>query len=106
MPQIGCRPLLTFINYDPDHEQAPNRQAACDPAAARCARRVMAAQTGGGMSLLHRQLSPRRWIRRRRSEERRVGNECVSSCRPGWSPYHKKIKIRCVIYNLTFYDKT
>src|SRR3546814_19434534 len=23
-----------------------------------------------------------------RSEERRVGRECVSTCRPGWSPYH------------------
>src|SRR3546814_20712638 len=25
-----------------------------------------------------------------RSEERRVGNECVSTCRSRWSPYHKK----------------
>src|SRR3546814_14297810 len=24
----------------------------------------------------------------RRSEERRVGNECVSKCRSRWSPYH------------------
>src|SRR3546814_18577472 len=24
----------------------------------------------------------------RRSEERRVGKECVSTCRPRWSPYH------------------
>src|SRR3546814_15253440 len=24
----------------------------------------------------------------RRSEERRVGKECVSTCRSGWSPYH------------------
>src|SRR3546814_12847078 len=23
-----------------------------------------------------------------RSEERRVGTECVSTCRSGWSPYH------------------
>src|SRR3546814_15362961 len=23
-----------------------------------------------------------------RSEERRVGKECVSKCRSGWSPYH------------------
>src|SRR3546814_10847712 len=27
----------------------------------------------------------------RRSEERRVGNECVSTCRSRWSPYHYKI---------------
>src|SRR3546814_19340542 len=27
-----------------------------------------------------------------RSEERRVGKECVSRCRSRWSPYHKKKK--------------
>src|SRR3546814_18451809 len=27
-----------------------------------------------------------------RSEERRVGKECVSTCRSVWSPYNKKIK--------------
>src|SRR3546814_11879970 len=30
--------------------------------------------------------------RRRRSEERRVGKECVSTCRSRWSPYHSKKK--------------
>src|SRR3546814_11279723 len=29
-----------------------------------------------------------RTVQRRRSEERRVGNECVSTCRSRWSPYH------------------
>src|SRR3546814_12071135 len=29
------------------------------------------------------------WIR---SEERRVGKECVSTCRSRWSPHHKKKK--------------
>src|SRR3546814_13092169 len=28
--------------------------------------------------------------RRERSEERRVGKECVSTCRSRWSPYHEK----------------
>src|SRR3546814_12051020 len=28
----------------------------------------------------------------KRSEERRVGNECVSPCRSRWSPYHYKNK--------------
>src|SRR3546814_9822467 len=36
--------------------------------------------------------SQRSWRRyghhRRRSEERRVGKECVSTCRSRWSPYH------------------
>src|SRR3546814_19033014 len=29
---------------------------------------------------------------RLRSEERRVGKECVSTCRSRWSPYHEKKK--------------
>src|SRR3546814_16123581 len=29
---------------------------------------------------------------RARSEERRVGNECVSTCRYRWSPYHSNKK--------------
>src|SRR3546814_15082455 len=28
--------------------------------------------------------------RRLRSEERRVGKECVSTCRSRWAPYHSK----------------
>src|SRR3546814_13509974 len=35
---------------------------------------------------------PRRQRLWRRSEERRVGKECVSPCRSRWSPYHKKKK--------------
>src|SRR3546814_15800716 len=31
----------------------------------------------------------------RRSEERRVGKECVSPCRSRWSPYHSKKKMQC-----------
>src|SRR3546814_20864662 len=29
----------------------------------------------------------------RRSEERRVGKECVSTCRSRWSPYHSNKKL-------------
>src|SRR3546814_20647159 len=32
--------------------------------------------------------------RKDRSEERRVGKECVSTCRSRWSPYHKKKKTK------------
>src|SRR3546814_3348937 len=32
--------------------------------------------------------------REARSEERRVGKECVSTCRSRWSPYHYKKKTR------------
>src|SRR3546814_14113144 len=31
-------------------------------------------------------------LRAARSEERRVGKECVSTCRSRWSPYHEKKK--------------
>src|SRR3546814_13480950 len=31
--------------------------------------------------------------RDQRSEERRVGKECVSTCRSRWSPYHTKQKL-------------
>src|SRR3546814_5377873 len=36
--------------------------------------------------LLHGFLSSR--TNKQRSEERRVGKECVSTCRSRWSPYH------------------
>src|SRR3546814_11801035 len=36
---------------------------------------------------------PRDFSQGRRSEKRRVGKECVSTCRYGWSPYHYKKKI-------------
>src|SRR3546814_13908079 len=31
---------------------------------------------------------PLRFMQQHRSEERRVGKECVSKCRSRWSPYH------------------
>src|SRR3546814_10921531 len=36
-----------------------------------------------------------------RSEERRVGNECVSTCRSRWSPYHYKEKVNTIDLNYT-----
>src|SRR3546814_17581747 len=39
-----------------------------------------------------------------RSEERRVGKECVSTCRSRWSPYHyKKYMKRQIIRLCIFY---
>src|SRR3546814_11441915 len=49
---------------------------------------------GYGMSLLDLEAEVRvRWapsqvVSGERSEERRVGKECVSTCRSRWSPYH------------------
>src|SRR3546814_19202897 len=39
-----------------------------------------------------------------RSEERRVGKECVSTCRSRWSPYHKKKKIITQNRNTVIYS--
>src|SRR3546814_14286013 len=40
-----------------------------------------------------------------RSEERRVGKECVSTCRSRWSPYHsKKNDIRLTRYRSKLND--
>src|SRR3546814_5004411 len=36
----------------------------------------------------------------RRSEERRVGKECVSTCRSRWSPYHYKKNTKITSYNI------
>src|SRR3546814_12115473 len=37
----------------------------------------------------------------RRSEERRVGKECVSTCRSRWSPYHAKKNLYVQFYLTT-----
>src|SRR3546814_11498546 len=44
-----------------------------------------------GAAALGRRLA-RRVLAGERSEERRVGKECVSPCRSGWSPYNEKKK--------------
>src|SRR3546814_15673029 len=36
-----------------------------------------------------------------RSEERRVGKECVSTCRSRWSPYHYKKKTKTYFCNIS-----
>src|SRR3546814_12435546 len=35
-----------------------------------------------------------------RSEERRVGKECVSTCRSRWSPYHYKKNNRKIAFHM------
>src|SRR3546814_16186354 len=46
-------------------------------------------QTTGNMSIRWSDDDYQTWsTARTRSEERRVGKECVSTCRSRWSPYH------------------
>src|SRR3546814_13976402 len=41
------------------------------------------------------------YMKEKRSEERRVGKECVSTCRSRWSPYNSKKKKSKSHYNKT-----
>src|SRR3546814_21201616 len=45
-----------------------------------------------------------RAFRQHRSEERRVGKECVSTCRSRWSPYHYKKKHKASITYINSLD--
>src|SRR3546814_12854094 len=65
--------------------------------------RVAVARTSGGWTVSGNSVSPATAIEfgemtagtpgtAARSEERRVGKECVSTCRSRWSPYHIKKK--------------
>src|SRR3546814_11766023 len=45
-----------------------------------------------GLGESWRLTGPSQWVIVGRSEERRVGQECVSTCRSRWSPYHEKKK--------------
>src|SRR3546814_10535586 len=40
------------------------------------------------LGVISKLLTPMRKVSISRSEERRVGKECVSTCRSRWSPYH------------------
>src|SRR3546814_11939392 len=44
--------------------------------------------TAGGSARLEAKVGEMVELEVRRSEERRVGKECVSTCRSRWSPYH------------------
>src|SRR3546814_11583432 len=73
--------VRTVRHWPPRPPAAPARKEA-SPVAAACEVVAIAASTGGPQALgkLLSQLT--------RSEERRVGKECVSTCRSRWSPYH------------------
>src|SRR3546814_7177904 len=46
------------------------------------------APTAKGTDFAHSHMTLRTFMNNERSEERRVGKECVSTCRSRWSPYH------------------
>src|SRR3546814_6457804 len=50
--------------------------------------RPLVTATDGSFSIAFSRLTGRGVVVTSRSEERRVGKECVSTCRSRWSPYH------------------
>src|SRR3546814_20279241 len=52
---------------------------------------IVGRPNAGTSTLINRLLGENRLLTGR-SEERRVGKECVSTCRSRWSPYHYKKK--------------
>src|SRR3546814_15343361 len=68
-----------------------------DIGAGEAALRAMALQAGNGGGLppiVEAHAVDDGAIFHQRSEERRVGKECVSTCRSRWSPYHSKKNYR------------
>src|SRR3546814_20520298 len=61
------------------------------PKTHRCAlQRSLGAERRSRKHLVQVSADDARFDDRVRSEERRVGKECVSTCRSRWSPYHSK----------------
>src|SRR3546814_20931855 len=70
------------------------RQVRTDRApAGRAHRARLTAQEGRCGAGRYRQPHPRRRRSAQRAEARRVGKECVSTCRSRWSPDHEKKKV-------------
>src|SRR3546814_15288792 len=87
-------PCATILDLTDDQAAAMFRTAA------RVARAVEAAFAPAGITILQAN-KPAGWQtvppvhlhvlpRHERSDERRVGKECASTCRSRWSPYHSK----------------
>src|SRR3546814_15841104 len=62
-------------------------------------RLIAESRESGNVGLYHESGEVRQGLVR--SEERRVGKECVSTCRTRWAPYHEKKKAR-----LTHHERT
>src|SRR3546814_16032907 len=71
---------------------APGRRAAMAQVGHQCDRHRQQAGVRHGHRRRHHQERAAEAVEFDRSEERRVGKECVSTCSSRWSPYHSQKK--------------
>src|SRR3546814_17263018 len=83
--QTCARPIYSRFPPDRSSGDSPHHPAACDDR--RDHARQFRPRPAAALRPRDRPLVPRH-----RSEERRVGKECVSTCRSRWSPYPSKKK--------------
>src|SRR3546814_20872654 len=84
---IASLPLVASLCYRVVNR--PGHKAAAIPVTYTLVQSGKSARRENGLGLGDRGLYSRQASR---SEERRVGKECVSTCRSRWSPYHYKKK--------------
>src|SRR3546814_13071138 len=68
------------------YSKAEKQSANC----ANCAKDAKASNSQGCFEQAVIARSEATWRSRNRSDERRVGKECVRTCRSRWAPYHSK----------------
>src|SRR3546814_14281753 len=85
-----CRARPCFVHEDLPAESYCRRHILLHGEPGAAAREPAAAGTRWGASRRLPAHVPRTALHDNRSEERRVGKACVSTCRSRWSPYHKK----------------
>ena len=77
------RGLSRALNYDPSGLRGEEGRTGAE-----LSRATLALQRADGVQSLPTRLRPQAGSGLRRSEERRVGKECLRLCRSRWSPYH------------------
>src|SRR3546814_17711411 len=87
-PERACHSVIRLRSHEPNFVEsdahavpAPPHTAALRIASVAFATRAQASLSAGA------------WMKRR-TEERRLGKECVSTCRSQWSQYHYKKKAK------------
>src|SRR3546814_12931366 len=84
----GSRAIASVLPPEPSLSAPPPEQDLIVAGRASKLCRALQQQTEHRRSIIVGELHQTRLHHQARSEERRVGKECVSTCRFRWSPYH------------------